>query len=61
MKQTQTTTDRRVCDLCGRDYTGLPSELKGICPGCCQHLGGGKYSCQIMKQTAAAMRKERGR
>jgi hypothetical protein len=35
----------RQCELCGRTYPGR-SELVGICPPCCETLGGGKHSAR---------------
>lgn len=46
------------CDLCGHQYD-RPSDLKGICPGCCQHLGGGRYSCKGLQQEAKQITQSR--
>jgi hypothetical protein len=44
----QTTSIYLRCELCGAGYE-RPSDLKGICRDCCQHLGGGRYSCAGMQ------------
>lgn len=48
----------RRCDLCGRPYWNA-SELMGICPHCCAHLGGGKFSARIVQQEARAGDRQR--